>query len=134
MIEAGVQGLPPTLGKEIEAMTLEGYVPFEEELAEEWGVKTRDTGRASYDFDLPSGIYDVRITYFDGPKGQSTIKLLVSDAEKASFKMDEDCNCWRWRRFENICITQGDPITLVGTADRQEQARLDYIEFLKPWE
>ena len=132
MIEAGVQGLTPTLGKEVEAMTLEGYVLFEEELAEEWGVKTRDTGRASYNFDLPSSVYDVRITYFDGPKGQSTIKLLIDGNEVASFKMNEDCNCWRWRRFENTRINQGDRITLVGTADRQEQARLDFIEFIKP--
>ena len=38
MIEAGVQGLTHTLGKEVEAMKLEGYTSFEEELAEEWGV------------------------------------------------------------------------------------------------
>ncbi|MFC1763894.1 hypothetical protein ACFL6U_17690 [Planctomycetota bacterium] len=44
--------------------------------------------------------------------------------------MDEDCNCWRWRRFDNIRINQGDRITLIGHADREEQARLDYIEFI----
>ncbi len=127
-----MQGLPPTLGKEVEAMTLEGYVPFKEELAEEWGVKTHDTGRASYNFDFPSGTYDVRITYFDGPQGQSTIQLLIDGTETASFKMDEDCNCWRWRRLEKISINQGERITLVGTADQQEQARLDFIEFIAP--
>ena len=41
MIEAGVQGLSPTIGKEVEEMNLEGYSPFEEELVEEWGVETR---------------------------------------------------------------------------------------------
>jgi hypothetical protein len=131
MIEAGVRGLTPTQGIEVEEMKLEGYAPFEEELAEEWGVMTRDTGRASDRFDLPSGVYDVRITYFDESKGQSTVRLLLNGVEAASFKMDEDCDCWRWRRFENIPISRGDVITLEGHADQQDHARLDYIEFME---
>ncbi len=117
--------------KEVEAMELDGYAQFDEELAEEWGVQTSAEGTASFAFDLPSGTYDVRITHFDGPVGQSEVKLSISGKEKASFKLDEDCNCWRWRRFDNIAINTGDRVTLTGKADRDDLARLDFVEFIK---
>jgi hypothetical protein len=131
MIEAGVQGLTATLGKEIEEMELDGYEPFEEELAEEWGVMTNGTGRASYAFGSPSGTYDVRITYFDGPIGQSKVTLSIGGKDKAAFRMDEDCNCWRWRMFEDVRINKGDHIILTGEADKEEPACLDFIEFIE---
>jgi hypothetical protein len=131
MIEAGVQGLTPTVGQEVEQMRLDNYAPFEEELVEEWGVQTKRTGRATYTFNEPSGLYDIRITYFDERDGQSQVKLLVTGQEKAAFKMDEDTDCWRWCRFEDIYVNKGDEITLIGKADRKERARLDYIEFIR---
>lgn len=130
MIEAGVQGLRPTIGKEVEEMQLDGFVPFQEELVEEWGVQTSGTGKATYAFDAPSGAYDIRITYFDEQDGQSRITLLIAGQERATFKLDEGTDCWRWRRFENIPLKKGDEITLIGKADRKEKARLDYIEFI----
>lgn len=131
MIDAGVQGLTPTLGWEVEAMKLDGYVPFEQELAEDWGVATQGTGRATGTFDLPSGSYDVRITYFDSPGGRSKVTLQVAGTERATFVMNEDVDCWRWRLFKGIQIKQGDTITLIGQADKKEQAKLDFIEFMK---
>ena len=131
MIEAGVQGLVPTIGTEVEKMKLEGYERFKEEIAEEWGVQTTGTGRASYTFDQPSGVYDIRITYFDAKEGQSRVKLLIAGTERASFKLDEDCDCWRWRWFKDIRVNKGDTVTLVGEAHRTDQARLDYIEFVR---
>lgn len=131
MIEAGVQGLAPTIGKEVEEMKLDGYTPFEEELVEEWGVQTDGEGRASYAFDEASGNYDIRITYFDEEDGKSRVTLLVAGRERATFRLDEDTDCWRWRKFGNIRVNKGDTITLVGKADREEQARLDYIEFIR---
>ena len=130
MIEAGVQGIPPTIGKEVEEMKLDNYARFKEELVEEWGVQTDGTGRATYAFDQPSGTYDIRITYFDEEGGKSEIRLFVAGVEKAAFKLDEDSDCWRWRKFPNIQVNKGDEITLEGRADQKEQARLDYIEFL----
>jgi len=106
-------------------------MPFKEELVEEWGVQTSGTGRASYTFDEPSGIYDIRITYFDEERGKSRIALLIAERERAVFRLDEDTGCWRWRMFENIQVNEGDEITLVGRADQEEQARLDYIEFIR---
>jgi hypothetical protein len=131
MIDAGVQGLVPTIGKEVEEMQLYGYEPFEEELVEEWGVKTSGTGRAGYTFGGPSDTYDIRITYFDEENGRSKVVLLVAGQERATFRLDEDTDCWRWRMFDNIRVNKGDEVVLVGKADREEQARLDYIEFIR---
>jgi hypothetical protein len=60
-----------------------------------------------------------------------TAPLSIAGDEKASFKMDEDCNCWRWRRFDNIAVNTGDRVTLTGKADQDDLARLDYVEFIK---
>lgn len=130
MIEAGIEGLTPTLGLEAEEMDLDNYNVFSEELAEDWGVETTGTGSASSVFQEKSGSYDIRISYFDQEEGQSSVKLYVDGKEKASFLMDEDTDCWRWRRFEKIRIRKGDEIKLVGVADGNEQAKLDFIEFI----
>jgi hypothetical protein len=130
MIDAGVQGLSPCIGKEIEEMELDNYAPFQEELVEEWGVETSGTGSATYTFDEPSGSYDIRITYFDQLDGQASVELFIAGEERAFFKLDEDTDCWRWRRIENIRVNKGDEIKLVGKAHKNEKAKLDFIEFI----
>ena len=111
-------------------MELDNYAPFTEELVEEWGVETKGIGKATYTFNEPSGTYDIRITYFDEEDGKSHITLLIAGKERAAFKLDEDTDCWRWRLFKHIQVNKGDKITLKGQADQNEQARLDFIEFL----
>ena len=59
------------------------------------------------------------------------IILLIAGQERVVFRLDEDTDCWRWRIFENIQVNKGDNITLVGKADQKEQAKLDYIEFVR---
>ena len=106
-------------------------MPFKEELVEEWGVETKETGKATYTFNDPSGTYNIRITYFDEEDGKSQITLLIAGEERVAFKLDEDTDCWRWRMFENIQVNKGDDITLVGKADQKDKAKLDYIEFVR---
>ncbi len=130
MIEAGVQGLKATIGKEVEEMKLDNYAPFKEELVEEWGVQTNGTGVAVYTFDETSGVYDIRITYFDEEDGQGRVTLFIAGEEKAAFTLDEDVDCWRWRLFKNIRVNNGDEIKLVGKAHKNERTKLDYIEFI----
>ena len=131
LIEAGVQGMTPTLGYEAEAMQLDGYEKTAE-LADDFGVQTTGTGTASQLFEYPSGTYDVRISYFDARAGQSQVELHIAGKHVASFKLDEDCHCWRWRRFNSIKINKGDRITLKGKAHQQDLACLEHVEFIKP--
>ncbi|MHC4499695.1 MAG: hypothetical protein ACYS21_11350, partial [Planctomycetota bacterium] len=130
MIEAGVRGLTPTIGKEVEEMKLDNYTPFAEELVEEWGVETSGTGAAAYTFDERSGVYDIRITYFDEENGQGRVTLFIAGEEMAAFTLDEDVDCWRWRLFKDIRVNNGDEIKLVGKAHKNERTKLDYIEFI----
>jgi len=103
------------------------YWPDKPEKAE-WGSIKNIT--AAYTFDDPSGTYDIRITYFDEEVGHSPVQLFVAGKEVLSFELDEDVDCWRWRRFENIKVNKGDEIKLVAEADRKECVRLDFVEFI----
>ena len=47
-----------------------------------------------------------------------------------AYILDEDTDCWRWRRFDNIKVKRGDEIKLVGVAHKDEKAKLDFIEFI----
>jgi len=129
MIEAGVQGLPPILGKEVEEMDLDGFQRIDD-YVEEWGVATSGKGTASYTFDYTSGTYDIRMTYFDEEKGHSPVQLFVNDKEVVRFKLDEDVGCWRWRRYKNIQVNKGDVIKLTAQSDAGETVRLDFVEFI----
>lgn len=128
MIEAGVEGLTPTLGKEFEDMELDGFSRVDD-YVEEWGVETRGKGKASYSFDLDSGCYDVRITYFDEEMGHSKVTLFIAGQEKAGFRLDENSDCWRSCIFPGISVNSGDQITLIAESDQGETVRLDYLEF-----
>ena len=97
---------------------------------EEWGVETTGKGSASYRFEEASGTYDVRITYFDEEEGRSRVQLLVGGREVIDFRLDEDVDCWRWRRFEEIQVNKGNEITVVAEADQKESVRLDFVEFI----
>ena len=129
MIEAGVQGLPPIIGKEVEDMELTNFTRIDDYI-EEWGAETTGKGSASYVFDNASGTYDIRITYFDEENGRSKVQLFVADKEVLNFKLDEDVDCWRWRLFKNVQINRGDEIKLVAEADQKERVRLDFVEFI----
>jgi hypothetical protein len=129
MIEAGVQGLMPIIGKEVEEMELDNFQRIDD-YVEEWGVETTGRGSASYRFDNASGSYDIRITYFDEEEGQSKVQLFVGDKEVINFRLDEDVDCWRWRRFPSIQVNRGDEIRVVAEADQKERVRLDFVEFI----
>jgi hypothetical protein len=129
MIEAGVKGLAPTIGKEVEDMELTNFTRIDDYI-EEWGVETTGKGTASYRFDNASGTYDIRISYFDEAGGQSQVQLLVAGQEKIRFSLDEDVGCWRWRLFKEIKVNQGDEIKLIAEADQGERPRLDFVEFV----
>ncbi len=130
MLEAGLKGLTPALGLEVENMKLEGYAKLEEELAEEWGVETTAKGTATGTFRHPFGKYDLRLTYYDAKAGQSHVTVDVGGERHMDFKLDEDVGCWRWRTVENIALKEGDEIKLTGSADGEEGAVLDFIEFI----
>ncbi len=128
LAESGVSGFTPTLGIEVEDMTLSGYAP--DTWLQEKGVQTSATGTATASFAYPSGVYNVVISYGDEKNGQSTFTLFVNGKQKGSWKPNEEVACWRRKTLPKIKINKGDEIKLVGVANGSESARADFIEFV----
>ncbi len=126
---AGVNGLSPHMGMEAENMRLSGYVP--DSCLTEHCVKTSATGTAKSIFTGSSGVYDIVVSYVDEKDGQGTLILTVGGKQKAIWKLNEDVGCWRRKTFPDIRINNRDEIKITGSADGNEAARVDYIEYIK---
>ena len=74
--------------------------------------------------------HPAEISYFDQENGQSPVRFYVNGKEKATFRMDEDTDCWRWRQLNKIRIRKGDEIMLEARAVGDEHAILEFIEFI----
>lgn len=126
--EAGVEGFAPVKGIEAESMTLSGYAP--DKYLIEPCVKTSGTGTATGTFDYDAGTYDIVVSYVDEKQGRSSLSLSVAGKQKATWKLDEDVDCWRRKRISGVRLKKGDEIRITGVADGKEQARVDFIEFV----
>jgi hypothetical protein len=126
--EAGVAGFNPVIGIEAEDMTLSGYE--RDQYLIEPSVKATGTGTATSSFSNPSGVYDVVVSYVDEKNGQGSIAFYAGRKQKASWKLDEDVDCWRRKTITGVSIRNGDEIKIVGVSDGQEGARVDFIEFI----
>lgn len=126
---AGVKGFTPHAGFEAEKMTLSGYAA--DSCLQERCIKTSGTGTAKSLFTEPTGVYDIIVSYVDEKEGQGTLNLSVAGKQKATWKLTEDVGCWRRKTIPSVKIRNGDEIKLTGVANGKEEARLDYIEFVK---
>ena len=126
--EAGVAGFKPVMGMEVEDMTLTGYAA--DKFLIEKCVQTTGRGTAKSTFKNPSGVYTVVVSYADEKNGQGNLALSVAGKQKASWKLNEDVDCWRRKTIPNVNINTGDTIELTGTANGNETARVDFIEFI----
>ena len=94
-------------------------------------------GSLTTQFNGADGNYKVKIGYFDENDGQSTLTAQIGNS---TYNLNLDRNLgkgWATNQTfveftleENLAITQGDTITLTGTANQGEWARVDYIEFI----
>lgn len=126
--EAGVAGFKPVLGIEAENMQLSGYEPAV--FLNEDGIMTKGSGHATTSFDQPDGVYDLIISYADEKNGHGSLALLINGKQKAKWQLSEDTNCWKRKRIPNLKLKKGSKIELVGVADGEEPARIDFIEFV----
>lgn len=126
--EAGVTGFTPVIGMEVENMTLSGYKS--DKYLIEPCVQTTTTGTAISAFTNPTGVYTVVVSYADEKGGQGNLALSIAGKQKASWKLDEDVDCWRRKTIPNLKIKNGDEVKLTGTANGRETTRVDFIEFI----
>ncbi|MGI8636023.1 MAG: hypothetical protein ACR2KZ_11540, partial [Segetibacter sp.] len=126
--EAGVPGFTPILGMEVEEMNLSGYE--KDKYLIEPSVKTTAKGTAISSFKNASGVYNVVVSYADEKNGHGSVSLFVGGKQRATWKLNEDVDCWRRKTIPNISIKNGEEIKIVGIADGAESTRVDFIEFI----
>lgn len=123
---------------EAEELTLNGYrargtcVASDGALIQTWG-----TGTASTVFGGVSGVYMLDLGVFDENDGQSTIEVLVNGEVVQTITLDQDLNgnfIYGTRTVVSlgeIDLQTGDTLTLRGTADGGEPARIDNVSLLR---
>jgi hypothetical protein len=88
-----------------------------------------------------NGIYDVEISYFDERDGKGQIDILLNDKNGVvkdirTIKLDQATSSDVPNEdirdsfpIEDLAISSGDTISIRGTANGGEQARVDFISF-----
>ncbi|NEO11912.1 MULTISPECIES: Ig-like domain-containing protein, partial [unclassified Moorena] len=89
------------------------------------------SGSATTTFNLPTGNYEVRLGYLDESDGQSPINITIGNTDLPTLTLDNDGDSFVNEQISStVFINNGDEITINGTRDRQEYARIDFIEFI----
>ncbi|MGP1387229.1 MAG: Ig-like domain-containing protein [Thainema sp.] len=85
------------------------------------------------------GTYDIEVAYFDEKDGQSTARILLNGVELPGSAWVFDSTSGSTRasannryvfRLEGVTLAEGDVLTIEGTQDAGENARLDYIDLV----
>ncbi|EFM11119.1 hypothetical protein PaecuDRAFT_2372 [Paenibacillus curdlanolyticus YK9] len=95
------------------------------------------TGTATQAFTGTSGIYTVKITYWDESDGNSTYNLYSGNqlignwmANEATGSIYCDSTTRRTRTISNVTINQNDLIKITSNYNGDEYGRIDVIEFI----
>ena len=144
-------GIPDAQGRvgfhphrvEAEDMQLSGYTPVE---VTPWetasgGKAIACTGpspcSATFQFDRPSGTYDIAVQYFDLTHGVSRFDLFVDDRRIDSWAADDHLPSDKMnghtstrRTIAGVHLRTGDVLKIAGHPDGGEPAPLDYVEIV----
>jgi hypothetical protein len=134
---AGVKAYTPIQGMEAENMTLSGFVP--ETFIDEACIRAAGDGTPNAEFRvwepdatavskfaLPSGVYDIIVSYAGGKEGPGSLVLSVGSSEKLAWKWEAGIGSWKRKTIPGISLRSGEEIKLAGSAG----ARVDFIEFV----
>jgi len=120
----GVKGLTAIKGMEAESMTLSGCVA--ETYLDESCIRATGDGTAVSKCALPSGSYDIVVSYAGGKEGPGSMALSVGGREKLTWKWDAGVGSWKRQTIPQVALRSGDEIKLVGSTG----ARVDFVEFV----
>ncbi|MEL6678882.1 MAG: DUF5060 domain-containing protein, partial [Pseudomonadota bacterium] len=124
-------GTPVSKRIQAEDMRLTNYV--EETRADASGgslvkVATKfGTGKAAYTFGDTSGTYDIRVGFFDERDGAGSFTLRIDGQTVGTWGNNANTGSFREVSFDDVSLTKGQTIEVVGRAEGGEYARLDYI-------
>jgi len=96
------------------------------------------SGTASTSFTGETGAYDIFLSYFDERDGQATLEVQLGNNSLGILRLDQDLGSGgvnsKTRQRKQIAngqsLSNGELIKIIGTANRGEWARVDYIEFV----
>ncbi|KAH8197426.1 hypothetical protein TruAng_008403 [Truncatella angustata] len=106
-------------------------------------TSSNDTaGTATTTLDVPSGVYDIAVNYYDVIGGRASYEISLNDRllgswvgdleDKLGNTFSSQLNGHSATRicFKGIHINNGDELTIEGTPDGAEPAPLDYVSIL----
>lgn len=124
LVASGVKGFTPIRGIEAENMTLSGFAP--ETFIDESCVQATGEATAVSKFALPSGTYDIIVSYAGGKEGPGFLALSVAGSRKLAWKWEAGIGSWKRQTAPGVALQSGDEIKLAGSPG----ARVDFIEFV----
>lgn len=128
-------------GKRVEAerMTLRGYSAVANQFASGGSLikLTKKSGEAAFRFVYDSGIYTVKVGYFDENDGDAEFRVFVGGrlidewvANQELGSESPDRQTFTVRTIENVKVSSGETIIIEGTNSGGAPARLDYLDII----
>lgn len=119
---------------EAENMNLTNY-QIEKDKSRTFIKLTDSTGIAKINFPLPSGRYDIDVSYLSESAGQNTYAMYIADNQIVAWLGKNKDDQWhklseqQWHIPKNIEINKGDEIRVEGLSETGSMVIFDYIEF-----
>ncbi len=95
------------------------------------------TGTASGEFTGPSGLYDIVVGYFDDNDGDGLLRFRVNHDSVDNWSLDQDlgfnipnAQTFQQRTIGGVELEMGDTLTIEGTRNSGDFARVDFIKLL----
>lgn len=102
-------------------------------------ASSASTASAKFRYSGASGVYNLKVGYFDEADGISQMSIKVNGINIISWLWNENlgsnyanASTKREKTISSIALSPGDIIELTGKSDKDEPARLDYIDIVKP--
>lgn len=96
-----------------------------------------DTGSASTTFTGSDGLYDIVVGYFDENDGNARFSFEVDGMPVDNWRADQDLGSgapneetFTRRTIGGVELETGDELAIIGTADRSDFARVDFLQLL----
>lgn len=133
---------PVALRLEAEDFQLQNYAIEEGDFASggqliSLGGSSENVGIASTTIDELSGAYEVVVGYFDESDGIAEIQVKLNDDLVGSVLLNQELGSggvndttFQEATIGNVTLNPGDILTVHGTLDHTEFARIDYLDFL----
>lgn len=121
---AGVKGFASLRGVEAENMTLSRCA--RETYLDEACIRAESHGTAASKFTLPSGSYDIVVSYAGATDEPGSLSLWIAEREYLSWRWEAGRGSWKRKTIPQVSLQSGDEIKVVASVG----TCVDFIEFI----